>query len=118
MIDYTLLPDSLRPGMRRYIEHGVPTGSFLRAALENKLIEAYLTADMENRFHLARVAEFIHLYAPPECCGSEANVREWIARHEKGLRSKEGQEAELDRLRDHGGGAFDRRPKGAGDGPG
>jgi hypothetical protein len=83
MIDYALLPESLRPGMRRYIEHGVPTGSFLRAALENKLVEAYLAADMENRFHLARIAEFIHLYAPPESCGSEANVREWIAKHER-----------------------------------
>lgn len=40
MLDYSILPENLREGMKLYIEAGILPGNFLTACLENDLIEA------------------------------------------------------------------------------
>lgn len=77
-IDYEMLPTHLRAGMRRYLDQGIPTGSFLRAVLENDLAEAVLRADNEARPWLLNIVIFLH-GIPPEAWGSTAAVAAWIA---------------------------------------
>ena len=49
-VDYSTLPVSAQDTMRRYLESGCPTGSFLQALLSNDLMDTYAKADNENRF--------------------------------------------------------------------
>ena len=44
-INYEMLPESLRSGMRRYIEDGVIPGGFLVAVLSDSLSDAMGRAD-------------------------------------------------------------------------
>lgn len=77
-INYELLPEHMREGMRRYIEHGILPGSFLRAVLTNDLMEACGQADDINLARLADYARFLYNYAPRGAYGSKENVAEWI----------------------------------------
>ncbi len=63
-INYELLPEHMREGMRRYIEKGAEVGSFLMAVLSNDLMEAAGRADHINLERLADYAHFLYNYAP------------------------------------------------------
>jgi len=77
-INYDMLPEHMRDGMQRYIERGIPPGSFLTAVLENDLMLAVLRADSINRRHLFDLAEFLYSKAPTMCWGSRESVDLWI----------------------------------------
>ena len=47
--DWSLIPDYMRGGLRRYLAHGIEPGSFLSAVLRNDLIDACGRADDTNR---------------------------------------------------------------------
>jgi hypothetical protein len=81
MIDYDLLPAHLREGMRRYIEQGIETGSFLRAILEDDHAKAFERGDLESLRGLPRLRGFLDRQAPAEAWGSPAKVQAWIALH-------------------------------------
>lgn len=72
------VPVHLTEGLIRYIDQGVPTGSFLEAVLSNDLMDAMARADVANRYRVFEIAAFLHSYAPRGCYGSRDNVREWI----------------------------------------
>lgn len=76
-INYEILPNSLREGMRRYVVDRIETGDFLRAVLENDLSEAWRRADPNNRLDMGRIVEFLY-ELPPACWGSKANVKSWL----------------------------------------
>jgi hypothetical protein len=76
-ISYEKLPQSLRRGMRRYIEDGVLPGGFLTAVLEDSLSQAMGRADEENRERLYDIVSFIYHEAPGMCWGSPAKVKAW-----------------------------------------
>jgi hypothetical protein len=78
-IKYDLLPEGMRDGMRRYIEHGIPPGSFQRAVLCNDLMEAFRRADDVNAHAMRDYAVFLASYAPGGCFGSPQHVTDWIA---------------------------------------
>jgi hypothetical protein len=67
----------LRESFVRYIEHGIPTGSFLEAVLCNDLREACCRADMQNRFVLYDIIMYLHNYAPGVCWGDRKAVAAW-----------------------------------------
>jgi hypothetical protein len=64
-------------GLRRYIEHGIPPGSFLTALLSNDLRGTFERADDENRAAVENWIRFLYNYAPSECWGSPAKLTTW-----------------------------------------
>lgn len=80
-IDYAILPEGLRDGMKRYIDHGIRPGHFLTAVLENDFLGAFKRADDTSTRAMHQIASFIYNEAPMTCCGSPEKVKAWIERH-------------------------------------
>lgn len=78
-IDYSRLPEHMQDGMRRYIENGIPPGSFQRAVLSNDLMQAFRRADDVNVHAMRDYAVFLVSQAPGGCFGSPQHVTDWIA---------------------------------------
>lgn len=78
MIDYSLLPDHMRDGMRLYIEKGIPPGHFMTSVLSNDLMGAMGRADDINRHRIFDYAAFLYNEAPIGCFGSPDHVSEWL----------------------------------------
>lgn len=71
--------DHLIPGLTRYFNDHIETGSFLRAVLENDLREAcvrYIGTD----WVMCDLVNYIELMAPAECWGSPEKVKAWLKR--------------------------------------
>jgi hypothetical protein len=77
-VDYSALPEHMREGAEDYIEHGHKPGSFLRAVLENNLIEAFGHADDTNLAAMHAWAEWLYNETPSACWGSPAKVTAWM----------------------------------------
>lgn len=84
MIDYSILPEHMREGMKRYIEEGVEPGSFLYYILCNDLMAAAGHADEINKHSLWNYCNFLYNYAPYPCHGSKERVKIWM--EHKGLK--------------------------------
>ena len=76
-IDYSRLPEHMQGPMRRYIENGIPPGSFLRAVLSNDLRAAFQRADDINGPRIRDFVVFLYNEAPRGCYGSPSAVNEW-----------------------------------------
>jgi hypothetical protein len=92
------IPQHCREGLRRYVEHGVPTGHFLEALLSNDLRETYARADDENGRHVRDYVMWLYNEAPCGCWGSPEKYRDWLA--QGGMSGRErrivlGQEEEI-----------------------
>lgn len=80
-VDYdagNLLPEHMRDGMKLYIEHRIPPGSFLMAVLENDMMGALSRADHINQNRLHDYAVWLSNCAPSECYGSPEIVKAWL----------------------------------------
>ena len=77
-IDYSGLPEHMRGGMKRYLEHGIMPGDFLTAVLRNDLMEAMGRADETNLYALPSYGRFLYYYAPRGSYGSPENVKAWV----------------------------------------
>lgn len=64
----------------RYVEHGIPTGGFLRAVLANDLMEAIGRGDDSSLLNLAPICRFIYNDIPSNAHGSYSIVDGYIAR--------------------------------------
>lgn len=82
---------SLKESIARYVEKGVPTGSFLEAVLSNDLFAALGRGDETSRTHLQELVRHIYWNVPSGCHGSPQKVTAWI-RHRGlgGLEEAEG----------------------------
>jgi hypothetical protein len=69
----------LTPGLRRYADHHIETGSFLRAVLENDLYRAVARADIEMHPYFALLVFYVLAEMPQECWGSKEAVSAWLA---------------------------------------
>ena len=83
MLNYTLLPENLRDGMRQYIEHGILPGSFLMACLENDFVGAVGLASPQRFEYLFAVASFLYNELPAQTYaespwGSPDAVQRWM----------------------------------------
>jgi hypothetical protein len=78
MIDYHELPEHMRFAAQMYIEHGQEPGDFLRAVLENNLVEAYGRADDTNTLYMREWASWLYNEAPLNCWGNKEKVDRWI----------------------------------------
>lgn len=73
------VPDGLIVGLVRYVTHGYRPGHFLRAVLENNLMDAMARADFDSRLALHGICVFIYNDLPAKAHGSPARVDQWIA---------------------------------------
>lgn len=77
-INYSLLPERMQGDMKRYVEEGIPPGDFLRAVLENKLMQSFQLADDTNVERMWEFANFLYNELPSGCWGSVEKVVAWI----------------------------------------
>ena len=80
-VNWSLIPETMIGGLRRYIEHGIPPGHFLTAVLCNDLEEACGRADDDNITRLGDYIKFLNCHAPNQCWGSKEKFEAWC-RHE------------------------------------
>jgi len=71
------IPDTLKLGLERWVDHGIVPGSFLRAVLQNDFCEAVLQADYQNVQHLRSIARFVYEVLPYEAWGNRVKVIDW-----------------------------------------
>lgn len=83
--DWSLIPEHMIGGLRRYIEDGIKPGTFLCAVLRNDLRRAVEHADNTNIHCLQDYIRFLYNYAPTGSWGSPDEFDEWVGH--KGLRS-------------------------------
>lgn len=76
--NWRLIPDYMRGGMERWIENGVPAGSFMMAVLRNDLRGACEKADDVNQRMLFNYVQFLYSDAPSPCWGSPEKVNAWM----------------------------------------
>ena len=75
---YLECPESVRGGLKRYIENKIEPGSFLFAVLSNDLFGAMGKADLGNRMNLFNIVNWIYNNAPCSCHGSKDIVVNWL----------------------------------------
>jgi hypothetical protein len=72
------VPANLHDGLIRYVEQRIPTGSFLRACLEDDWTDAVNRADPFTGHYVLCIESFIRNVLPAECWGSPEKVHAWI----------------------------------------
>jgi hypothetical protein len=72
------VPEHLRDGLLRYLEHGIAPGHFLLAVLTNDLMEAVGRADPESAAGLVSLCSYLYNETPGLCHGSPEKVAAWI----------------------------------------
>jgi hypothetical protein len=77
---YTI-PGYMIDGLEDYINRHVPPGGFLRAVLENDLVEAVKRADNANMAALPAYARYLYNFAPRDAWGSPAKVKAWLGEY-------------------------------------
>ena len=78
MVDITLVPLSIINSLDIYVNHRIKTGSFLRAVLENNLVDAVGRADYNNIRILPEIVQYCHDNLPHNCWGSSKIVKEFL----------------------------------------
>jgi len=71
------VPEHIRDGIARYINHGDPVGGFLSAFLDNELKEAFGAADDINQRAMLDIVRWFYNRAPSQCWGGVENRRRW-----------------------------------------
>jgi hypothetical protein len=73
------------PGVRKdtldtinnFVTKGWEPGSFVRAVLENNLMDALGQADRENRFSIFEICSYVYNEIPLGAHGSAEKVKQW-----------------------------------------
>jgi hypothetical protein len=79
-VKWGAIPERMRGGIVRYIEHGIPPGHFLLAVFSNDLVEACSLADEENLQRLGDYVKLLVNQCPSASYGSGQHVRDWVKR--------------------------------------
>lgn len=75
--DFYIREDML-DGIKRYIEYGIPPGSFLSGIISNDLREAVSSADDENLHNIPAFLAYFYNEAPSSCWGSPEQMKNWM----------------------------------------
>jgi hypothetical protein len=74
------IPSRIKEDIDNYVWWGRPTGSFVRAVLENRLMEAIGRADERSMASLKDISCYVYNAVPSGCQGSPEAVKEHLAR--------------------------------------
>jgi hypothetical protein len=74
------VPQDTLETLNRYIEHGIPTGGFLEAVINNDLYCAVARADDNNIRALPAIVSYLYNEAPSSCWGRANAFEKWIER--------------------------------------
>lgn len=77
-IDYSILPEHIRAGAKRYIEERIPPGNFLTAVICNDLRESFGRADPTNIARMFDIVYFFYNETPSACWGSKEKMEKWL----------------------------------------
>jgi hypothetical protein len=72
------IPAYMRPGLLRYIEHGIEPGDFLTAILSNDLFGAFAAVERDGHRRVRDYLQFLYNDAPAGCWGSAERFEAWI----------------------------------------
>ena len=72
------IPDYMVEDLARYLFDRCLYSDFLRAVLENKLVEAFIMADDDNRDAMHGWATLMYSDIPYDARGSAEKVRAWL----------------------------------------
>ena len=72
--------DIIIESLERYLNAGIIPGSFLTAALENNLREAFGCADEENTANMRNIVAYLYNHVPAGAWGSREAVASWVER--------------------------------------
>ena len=72
------LPDELEASIRRYVDHGIPTGDFLQACIENDLSGACARADEQNWPLIPVIVAYLRNECPAYCWGFNGAFQRWL----------------------------------------
>lgn len=78
-----IIPRLTLEALTRYAVHQIPTGGFLRAVLENKLLEAVQAADGDNLAAFVPIVQYVFNNLPAGSWGSPQVVRAWIQKRKE-----------------------------------
>lgn len=87
-VNYSLIPEHVRPRMKRYLERGLRPGEFVVAVLENNLVQSVCRADRVNLAQIVEWAKFLYNEMPMESWGSKEKVNAWIKKRRKYEKNK------------------------------
>jgi len=76
---YEKLPPHLRRGVKRYYEHGILPGEFLRRVICNDLT-AVMRADPESLASIVDIVRWFYNELPSPCWGSRKKMDAWVKR--------------------------------------
>ena len=65
-----MIPQYTLDSLTRYVEHGIPPGSFLCAVLENNLVRSVGRADRENLAALPEIVKYVYNEIPSNAWGN------------------------------------------------
>lgn len=74
-----MIPEYTKEGIDQYVANHIPPGSFLRAVLENNLMEAMRQADEDNQIAIFDICTYIYNHVPFDCHGTKQKVKAWLA---------------------------------------
>jgi len=77
-VNYELLPEHIRGGMKMYLEDGIEPGSFCVAVLENNLSGAFGRADDVNVINMHSIVQWLYNKCPRIAWGNTEKVYAWI----------------------------------------
>jgi len=73
-----VIPQYTLASLTRYVEHGIPPGSFLCAVLENNLVRSVGRADRENLAALPEIVKYVYNEIPSNAWGNSKSVSDYI----------------------------------------
>jgi hypothetical protein len=73
-----VIPQYTLDSLTRYVEHGIPPGSFLCAVLENNLVRSVGRADRENLAALPEIVKYVYNEIPSNAWGNSKSVSDYI----------------------------------------
>lgn len=79
--EFDAIPDNIKGGIVRYVEHSVQPGSFLTAMIRGDLFEAVRRADRDSRRNIPLVAVWLDQNVPGLC--GPSNMSEHLSRRNK-----------------------------------
>lgn len=75
-----MIEERFKEAIDRYVEQGIPTGSFLEAVLCNNLKESIGRADHYAIMNLKDIVVYLYNDIPTSAWGSPEKVKSWMAK--------------------------------------